>query len=156
MSNTSRLIMKRGQGADDPGHDNPDRHPGLGIWLPRLGVQRHNERPEREADHRHNQPGRWTAVAAFYDSVASQSRIVYDGSEVVAGINVVKEQGGVCLIVINSTFDSNITSNRSATIGVFWIMSGAGMADALSTAPVEVVLGQTSQRLSRHLIDESL
>ena len=69
---------------------------------------------------------------------------------------MVKEQGGVCLIVINSTFDSNITSNRSATIGVFWIMSGAGMADALSTAPVEVVLGQTSQRLSRHLIDESL
>ena len=91
-----------------------------------------------------------------YDNIASQSKVAYNQSDVIAGINAVKAQGGVCLIVINATFDANITSNRSASISIYWIMRGAGIADALSTAPVEGVLAQTSQKLSHHLIDESL
>jgi len=91
-----------------------------------------------------------------YENIASQAKITYNQSDVIAGINAVKDQGGVCLIVINSSFDSNITSNHSASITIYWIIRGAGIADALSTAPVEVVLSQTSQKLSRHLIDESL
>jgi ABC-2 type transport system permease protein len=91
-----------------------------------------------------------------YDSIASQSKVAYNQSDVIAGINTVKTQGGVCLIVINSTFDANITSNRSASISIYWIMRGAGIADALSTTPVEIVLATASQKLSRHLIDQSL
>jgi ABC-2 type transport system permease protein len=97
------------------------------------------------------------ALSQFvYDSIASQSKVVYNQSDVIAGIDAVKAQGGVCLIVINSTFDDNVTSNRSASISIYWIMRGAGIADALSTTPVEIVLATTSQKLSRHLIDESL
>ena len=91
-----------------------------------------------------------------YNDIAARSTVVYDQGDLNAGINAVKNQSGVCLIVIDSRFDSNITSNRSATIGIYWIMRGAGISDALSTAPIEVVLGQTSQKLSRHLIDASI
>jgi ABC-2 type transport system permease protein len=90
------------------------------------------------------------------DELAKQSKIVYNQSDIIAGISAVKENGGVCLIVINSTFDSNIASNRSGSISVYWIMRGAGIADSLKTAPVELILAQTSQKLSRHLIDQSL
>ena len=91
-----------------------------------------------------------------HDNIASQAKIAYDQSDVIAGINAVKDQGGVCLIVINSSFDSNITSNHPGSISIYWIMRGAGLADALKTAPLEAVLSQTSQKLSRHLIDNSL
>ncbi len=91
-----------------------------------------------------------------YDDIASQSKVAYNQSDIAAGINAVKDQGGICLIVINSSFDDNITSNHSATISIYWIMRGAGIADALSTAPIEAVLGQATQDLSRHLIDQSL
>ncbi len=90
------------------------------------------------------------------DSISSQSKVIYNQSDIAAGINAVKDQGGICLIVINSSFDSNITSNHSGSISIYWIMRGAGIADALSTAPIEGVLSQTSQKLSRHLIDQSL
>jgi ABC-2 type transport system permease protein len=91
-----------------------------------------------------------------YDNIASQAKIAYNQSDVIAGISEVKDQGGVCLIVINSSFDSNITSNHSGSITIYWIMRGAGVLDALKTAPVEAVLSQTSQKLSRELIDHSL
>jgi len=45
---------------------------------------------------------------------------VYDQGELNAGINAVKNQSGVCLIVIDSGFDSNITRTgprRSASTG---------------------------------------
>jgi ABC-2 type transport system permease protein len=91
-----------------------------------------------------------------YDNIASQAKIAYNQSDVSAGISAVKDQGGACLIVINSSFDSNITSNHSGSVTIYWIMRGAGVLDALKTAPVEAILSQTSQKLSRHLIDHSL
>lgn len=88
-----------------------------------------------------------------YSQLDKNSKIVYNQSDVQAGIKEVSAKNGVALIVLQSDFQSNITNNHSASITVVWIMRGAGMADSFSMAPVQAVLAVMTTNLSRYLID---
>lgn len=94
----------------------------------------------------------------IYADLASQSQVIFhdNQSDVKVALQTVSGKGGVALLVIDPSFQANITANRSGTLQVFWIMKGTGLTDSLSTAPVEGMLAKTSKDTSKVLIDNHL
>jgi ABC-2 type transport system permease protein len=95
-----------------------------------------------------------SAIGDFvYHDLESRSTIVYNGTDVQAGIQAVTDQNGAALIVITSSFSSNITQNASGVVQIYWIMKGTGFLDQISSATADSVLAQVQKDLSKALID---
>jgi ABC-2 type transport system permease protein len=88
-----------------------------------------------------------------YMDLQANSKVVYNGTDVQAGIQAVTDQNGAALIVITSDFGSNITQNESGVVQIYWIMRGTGILDSFSSATADAVLAQVQKDLSKALID---
>jgi len=86
----------------------------------------------------------------------SNAEVVYNGTSVEEGISAVTAAGGTALLVLPEDFTQNITSNHSATIKVYWIMSGTGMLDTLSSTSLDGLLGATNKALSMVILESGL
>lgn len=86
----------------------------------------------------------------------TSSEMIYNGTEVEAGLEEVKDLGGVALIVLPSNFSSNILNGSRGYIQIYWIMEGAGMMDSISSASVDSLLASVSYSISAYLVSESL
>ena len=78
--------------------------------------------------------------------------IVYNGTDVEEGKRVVRESGASALLVIEGNFSSNIGSNVSGDIEIYWYMSGTGIFDSISSAGVSSVLAQASSNITSYMI----
>lgn len=83
----------------------------------------------------------------------ANSKIVYNGTDVQAGIQAVTQQDGAALVVITSSFGSNITNNESGVVQIYWIMKGTGILDSISSSTADSVLAKVQKDLSKALID---
>jgi len=85
----------------------------------------------------------------------ASSDMAYNGTDVDAGLEEVKEAGGVALIVLPANFSSDILNGSRGYIEVYWMMAGAGMLDAISSSSVNTLLGSMSYSISAYLVNES-
>jgi len=91
------------------------------------------------------------AEKILYDNAT----IVYNGTDVDEGLDVIEEEGGLALLIIHSNFTSNIYNNKSGEIEIHWIMRGVGLADAISPTAVEWLIYLVNNSISEYIIDHN-
>ncbi len=79
--------------------------------------------------------------------------VVYNGTSVAEGLDIVERSGGTAVLLIPSNFTENIMSGERGTIEIFWIMKGAGLLDSVSSSAVDSLLRAVSSAISYHLIE---
>jgi len=85
----------------------------------------------------------------------NNSKVVFNSSsleEKQAGLDFVKQENGVALIIINHNFSNQILSGKQATLEIYWIMKGAGLLDTISSSIVENLLTTIRTNISMELI----
>ena len=83
-----------------------------------------------------------------------KGEVIYDGSDAEEGLEEVREENGVALLVIPENFSQNIYANHPGEIEIYWIMRGAGMMDSISSSVVEGLIQAVNQEISRELIQQ--
>jgi ABC-2 type transport system permease protein len=83
-----------------------------------------------------------------------RAEVIYDGDDAEAGLEEVKEENGVALLVIPENFSQNIYDNNPGEIEIHWIMRGAGIMDSISSGVVEGLIQAVDQGISTELIQE--
>jgi len=86
--------------------------------------------------------------------LTEKAEVIYDGSDVEEGLEEVRKESGVALLVIPENFSQNIYANYPGEIKIYWIMKGAGMMDSISSGVVEGLIQAVNQGLSRELIQQ--
>jgi len=82
------------------------------------------------------------------------AEVIYDGSDAEEGLEEVREENGVALLVIPENFSQNIYANQPGEIEIYWIMKGAGMMDSISSGVVEGLIQAVNQGISKELIQQ--
>lgn len=90
-----------------------------------------------------------------FEALNESADLVYEGTDLNAGLTAVKDAEGMALISIPSNFSSDILAGSRGYVEVYWLMKGAGMLDAISSTAVEVLLNSISYRISTYLVSES-
>ena len=83
-----------------------------------------------------------------------KAEVIYDGNDAEEGLEEVREENGVALLVIPENFSQNIYANHPGEIEIYWIMKGAGMMDSISSGAVEGLIQSVNQEISRELIQQ--
>jgi ABC-2 type transport system permease protein len=95
---------------------------------------------------------------AFSDIAMSvlteKAEVIYDGGDAEEGLEEVRREDGVALLVIPENFSQNIYANHPGEIEIYWIMRGAGMMDSISSGVVEWLIQAVNQGLSKKLIQQ--
>ena len=86
--------------------------------------------------------------------LTEKSEVIYDGSDAAEGLEAVREENGVALLVIPENFSQNIYANQPGQIEIYWIMKGAGMMDSISSGVVEGLIQAVNQGISSELIQQ--
>jgi ABC-2 type transport system permease protein len=86
--------------------------------------------------------------------LAEKAEVIYDGNDATEGLEEVREENGVALLVIPENFSQNIYANQPGEIEIDWIMKGAGMMDSISSSVVEGLIQAVNQGISSELIQQ--
>lgn len=86
--------------------------------------------------------------------LTERAEVIYDGSDAEEGLEEVREENGVALLVIPENFSQNIYANHPGEIEIYWIMKGAGMMDSISSSVVEGLIQAVNQEISKKLIQQ--
>jgi len=86
--------------------------------------------------------------------LTEKAEVIYDGDDAAEGLEEVKEENGVALLVIPENFSQSIYANQPGEIEIYWIMKGAGMMDSISSSVVEGLVQAVNQGISTKLIQE--
>ncbi len=86
--------------------------------------------------------------------LSEEAEVVYDGDDVEEGLEEVRDEHGVALLVIPGNFSQSIYANQPGEIEIYWIMEGAGMMDSISSGVVEGLLQAVNQGISAKLIQD--
>ena len=92
----------------------------------------------------------YSAIAVGW--IDHHSELVYNGSDVNAGLSAVKSAGGTALLLIDGNFSANLTAGRPGTIHVYWIMYGAGVLDSVSSSVVDAIISGADHQISTAMI----
>ncbi len=88
----------------------------------------------------------------------NESDVIFNSSDIADkqdGLNQVKQQKGMALIVINKNFSTDILNDRRGSIEVYWIMKGAGIFDTISSEVVEQLITSINREISKVLIEDN-
>ena len=95
---------------------------------------------------------------AFSDIAMSvlteRAEVIYDGGDAEEGLEEVREENGVALLVIPENFSRNIYANHPGEIEIYWVMKGAGIMDSISSGVVEGLIQAVNRGISVKLIQE--
>ena len=86
----------------------------------------------------------------------NESEIIFISSDIADkqyGLEQVKQQDGMALIVINKNFSTDILSDTRGGLEVYWIMKGAGLFDTISSGVVEQLITSINREISKNLIE---
>ena len=98
-----------------------------------------------------NDHGELSAIAN--QTLRQNAIVVYNGTSVDEGLNVIDAKKGFAVILIPSNFTEDINNNRSATVEVYWLMKGTGIADTVPLGTVDALISVTRTNISKHLIE---
>jgi ABC-2 type transport system permease protein len=82
------------------------------------------------------------------------AEVIYSGNDVEEGLEEVRKQNGIALLVIPEDFSQNIHANQPGEMKIYWIMKGAGMMDTIPAGAVEGLIHAVSQGISTKLIQQ--
>ena len=88
-----------------------------------------------------------------------ESKIIFNSSEIEDkqyGLEQVKQQDGMALIVINKNFSTDILNDTRGGLEVYWIMKGAGLFDTISSGVVEQLITSINREISKALIEDNV
>ncbi len=92
-------------------------------------------------------------------NILNQSaKIIFNSSSISdkqAGLEKLKQENGVALIVIPSNFTENIFNKLPGQIKVNWIMKGAGVLSTISSGIVDYLITNINTNISSELIQEN-
>jgi ABC-2 type transport system permease protein len=92
-------------------------------------------------------------------NILNQSaKIIFNSSSISdkqAGLEKLKQENGVALIVIPSNFTEHILNKLRGQIEVYWIMKGAGVLDTISSDIVDHLITDINTNISSELIQEN-
>jgi len=83
-----------------------------------------------------------------------KAEVIYNGNDAEGGLEEVRKENGVALLVIPENFSQSIYANHPGEIEIYWIMKGAGMMDSISSGVVEGLIQAVNQGISTKLIQE--
>jgi len=89
------------------------------------------------------------------DIIYENAEIVYnstDKKDKLEGLESVKKQEGVALILIPEDFTDKIEGEKPGEIQIYWIMKGAGITDAISSDAVQRLIYIINRNISYELI----
>ena len=86
--------------------------------------------------------------------LTERAKVIYNGNDAEEGLEEVRKESGVALLVIPENFSQNIYDNHPGEIEIYWIMKGAGMMDSISSGAVEGLIQSVNQEISRELIQQ--
>jgi len=88
----------------------------------------------------------------------NKSEIIFNSSDIADkkyGLEQVKQQDGMALIVINKNFSIDILNDTRGGLEVYWIMKGAGLFDTISSGVVEQLITSINREISKTLIEDN-
>lgn len=88
----------------------------------------------------------------------NESEVIFNSSDIADkqyGLDQVKQQDGMALIVINKNFSTDILNDTRGGIEVYWIMRGAGLFDTISSEVVEQLIYSINREISKALIEDN-
>jgi ABC-2 type transport system permease protein len=88
------------------------------------------------------------------ENISENSKVIYNGSSVETGLSVVENGSGLALLVIPAGFSSDILSNKSGTVQVYWEMRGAGVLDSIPLSTVSRLLAKMDRTISASLMGD--
>lgn len=87
-----------------------------------------------------------------------ESEIIFNSSDIADkqyGLEQVKQQDGMALIVINKNFSTDILNDTRGGLEVYWMMKGAGLFDTISSGVVEQLIISINREISKALIEDN-
>jgi ABC-2 type transport system permease protein len=88
----------------------------------------------------------------------NNSKVIFNSSSIEdkqTGLNYVKQENGVALIIINQNFTEQILSGDQGSFEIYWIMKGTGFLDTISSAIVETFISTINTNISEELIQSN-
>jgi len=88
----------------------------------------------------------------------NESEIIFNSSDIADkqyGLEQVKQQDGMALIVINKNFSTDILNDTRGGLEVYWMMKGAGLFDTISSGVVEQLITSINREISKVLIEDN-
>ena len=83
------------------------------------------------------------------------AEVVFNSSDVMdkqKGLETLREENGVALIVIQKNFTENILKGVPGEFEVYWVMKGAGIMDSISSSIVEDLISLVNTNITKELI----
>ena len=88
----------------------------------------------------------------------NESDVIFNSSDIADkqyGLEQVKQQDGMALIIITQNFSKDILNDTRAVLEVYWIMKGAGLFDTISSGVVEQLISSINREISKVLIEDN-
>ncbi len=88
----------------------------------------------------------------------NESEVIFNSSDIADkqyGLEQVKQQDGMALIVINKNFSTDILNDTRGGLEVYWMMKGAGLFDTISSGVVEQLIYSINREISKALIEDN-
>ena len=86
--------------------------------------------------------------------LTERAEVIYNGIDIEEGLEEVRGENGVALLMIPETFSENIYANNPGGLEIYWIMRGVGMMDSISSGTVEGLIQAVNQEISKSLIQQ--
>jgi len=97
--------------------------------------------------------GNFSTIASTI--ITTYADVVFNATDIAekqSGIDAIKQENGVALIIIPSNFSEQIQKGKQGNIEIYWIMQGAGIMDAISSDMIEQLIRVINNNISRELI----
>jgi len=97
--------------------------------------------------------GNFSTIASTI--ITTYADVVFNATDIAekqSGIDTIKQENGVALIIIPSNFSEQIQKGKQGNIEIYWIMQGAGIMDAISSDMIEQLIRVINNNISRELI----
>jgi ABC-2 type transport system permease protein len=97
--------------------------------------------------------GNFSTIASTI--ITTYADVVFNATDIAekqSGIDTIKQDDGVALIIIPSNFSEHIQQGKQGNIEIYWIMQGAGIMDAISSDTIEQLIRVINNNISRELI----
>jgi len=88
----------------------------------------------------------------------NESEVIFNSSDIADkqyGLDQVKQQDGMALIIIPQNFSKDILNDTRAVLEVYWIMKGAGLFNTISSEVVEQLISSINREISKVLIEDN-
>ena len=88
----------------------------------------------------------------------NNSEVVFNSTDIAdkqKGLEYLKQNDGVALLIIDKNFTSNILNDTQGKIEIYWIMKGAGILDSISSGVVESNINLINRAISKAIIEEN-